>query len=250
MKAILLLGARSRAAAADAVIEAGLDLDAIVTPPRVARAPLEEKARTLGCALIGAGPGSILEVIEKRRPEVVLSVGWPHLLGPEILAGAHFFLNSHPTLLPKYRGPNPWYHVIANGETRSGVTLHRIDAGMDTGPILHQRDFPLSPFDTYRSLRAKTLALEPVVIREGLERVREGTAAFRAQREEEASSYPGWRVPEDSRIDSARPLRDLVDAVRACDPDAFPAFFEHCGQRVYIRLWRAQRPAGDHPESL
>jgi len=250
MKVLLLLGAESRAGAATAIIEAGLALDAIAVPPAVPKQRLEETARSLGCGFLEATPTSVSRVLRSRRPDVVLSVGWPYLLGPEILDLPCLLLNSHPTLLPKYRGPNPWYHVLANGEKKSGVTIHKIDAGMDTGPILHQREFAVTLFDTYRSLRAKTLAIEAVAIREALELVRAGALRLRPQKEDEATSYPGIRKPEHSRIDPARPLLDLVDEIRACDPDRFPAYFDYHGQKVYVRLSRASRPEGDHPESL
>ncbi|MDP3937143.1 MAG: formyltransferase family protein [Deltaproteobacteria bacterium] len=250
MKVILLLGAENRVRGAKAVIEAGLSLDAIAVPPGLPKAKIEETARDEGCEVLETPRAGVLQLLQSRRPDVVLSVGWPYLFGRKILETRCLLLNSHPTLLPKYRGPNPWYHVLANGETKSGVTIHKIDEGMDTGPILHQREFPLTRFDTYRSLKARTLVEEPVAIREALALVRDGNVRFHAQREEEATSYPGRRKPEHSCIDAAQPLMDLVDAIRACDPDGFPAYFEYHGQKLYVRLSRTSIPEGDHPESL
>lgn len=250
MKAILLLGSENRDKAATAIVEAGLQLDAIIVPGFLFKDQLEKRLRSAGCELLEASPKSVRSLLKSRHPDVALSVGWPYLFGPEIVNGPWLLLNSHPTLLPKYRGPNPWHHVLANGEKESGVTIHKIDEGMDTGPILHQRVFPLTPFDTYRSLRAKTLDLEPVAIREALDLVRAGNLRFRSQREDEATSYPKKRGPEASRIDPSRPLLELVNEIRACDPDGFPAYFDYHGQQLCVRLSRTTRPEGDHEESL
>ncbi len=250
MKALLLLGSENRDKVATVIVEAGLQLDAIIVPAGLRKEPLGKRLRSAGCELLEASRKSVRSLLETRHPDLVLSVGWPYLFGPEIVNGPWLLLNSHPTLLPKYRGPNPWYYVLANGEQESGVTIHKIDEGMDTGPILHQRVFPLAPFDTYRSLKAKTLEMEPVAIREALDLVRAGNLRFRPQREDDATSYPRKRRPEDSRIDSSRPLLELVNEIRACDPDGFPAYIDYHGQKLCVRLSRTTRPEGDHEESL
>ena len=58
----------------------------------------------------------------------------------------------------------------------------------------------------------------------------------------QATEFPRVRVPEDSKIDPSRPLTDIINLIRACDPDDFPAFFEYHGQKVGIKLWRLEKP--------
>jgi len=183
-------------------------------------------------------------------PDVVLAIGWPFELEGEILHARWLLLNSQPTLVPQYRGPSPWAYVIANGERETGVTVHQIDGGLDSGPVLHQQRVELTPFDTYLSLRAKVLDLEPKAILAALRKVGAGSPQFTPQDESQAAEYVRPRTPDDSEIDPTRPLMDVYDEIRACDPDRFPAFFYIEGQKVCIRLWRPEKPEGDHPDSL
>ncbi len=251
MKVTFLIGSGLRRGAVRAALDAGFDIAGVLTPwsqrfdglRDVLRAEHPEltvrrvRKDDVGAALEALGAG------------IGLCIGWPTLFPPALLV-RHTLLNAHPTLLPRYRGPNPWYHIIANGDREAGCTVHLIDEGMDTGPILHQRAIPLTPFDTYRSLRHQLVELEPQVVVEALTTLRDGTASYTPQDESQASLYLDKRGPDDSELDASRPLADLLDAIRACDPDSFPAFIMHGGQKVCLRLWRPDRPAADHPESL
>lgn len=246
MKLAVLLGSAPRRAALDAIGSAGIPLRALGIPAGARHAALAEavpSARKLAKADVAA-------FLRAAEADVVLSIAWPYLFDAEILQGPWLLLNSHPTLLPRFRGPNPWYHVIAEAATESGVTIHKIDAGVDSGPILYQERVALTPFDTYRSLRAKLLDAEPRAIVTALRMVLRGSPQFVPQDESQASSYLTRRTPQDSEIDPSRPLLELFDQIRACDPDAFPAFFRIHGQTVCVRLWRPVRPSDEHPESL
>lgn len=66
-------------------------------------------------------------------------------------------VNAHPSLLPKYRGPNPYLQTILNGEEYSGVTLHLVDENYDTGAILYQEKVKINPLETSKELREKTV---------------------------------------------------------------------------------------------
>jgi len=229
MKILALVGSPSRLPAIDHLRSCGFEIKAI--------SPSEVRSREL------------LEILNRERPDVVISIGWQHLFSDEILNGPWLLLNSHPTVLPAYRGPNPWANMIENDERAAGVTVHKIDSGMDSGPILHQEIVPLTKFDTYLSLRKKILELEPGVIEHALTKLRNGNASFVTQDATRASTYPR-RKPGDSEIDPSLPLIDLFDRIRACDPDRFPAYFFVEGQKVCIRMWRPDRPEGEPEGSL
>lgn len=246
MNLVVLLGSAFRSGAVEAIRSAGITIKALGVPAGSRHASVAEslpEARILAKT-------DVPEFLRQTGADVVLSLAWPYLFGPEIVNGQWLLLNSHPTLLPRFRGPNPWHDVIAEGAPESGVTIHKIDAGMDSGPIICREKVPLSPFDTYRSLRAKLLDAEPKAIVRALRMVLQGDLRFTAQDESQASSYLKRRTPADSEIDPRRSLLELFDQIRACDPDAFPAFFHIHGQKVCIRLWRSQRPSDEHPESL
>lgn len=180
------------------------------------------------------------------RGATCLSVGFGFILPPAFLSHIGLCLNVHGTLLPDYPGARSLNWVIARGETRSGVTIHVVDRGVDTGPVVLQRAFALSPFETGRSLARKTLAFEPAVVLEALAIVeREGISNARPQ------GLPGHpplpdRIPEHSRLDPSRPLAELIDAIRAADPEHYPAYFEHRGERVCLRLWRPDKPTDEY----
>lgn len=239
-------GPRERVLAA--LLDAGHEIEAVyATSP--ARWP--KVAPTLELARRHAIPVRLLSRRDLRAlgPEIAgslcLSAGFAYILPPEVFQAARLFLNVHGTLLPHYRGGRTLNWVIARGETRSGVTVHAIDAGIDTGPVLLQRAFDLSPFDTGASLYRKTLEFEPQVVLDALARLaEEGEAALRPQAAGPVERLPD-RTPEHSRIDPTRPLVDLIDAIRASDPERFPAFFEWHGQTLCIRLWRPDKPEGE-----
>jgi methionyl-tRNA formyltransferase len=187
-----------------------------------------------------------LEAALRRQPlDILLSAGYPYLLSAAQLDVAAYNLNVHPTLLPRYRGPATAWHVIAHGEEETGVTVHRIDEGMDTGAILAQVRIPLTPFDTVRSMMRKTNEAELPAVEAALARIRRGDAVGTPQDETQTSAFIELRTPADSRIDPSRPLSELYNFIRACDSDRFPAFFEVSGESVGVRLFRLERKAGE-----
>ena len=87
------------------------------------------------------------------QPDVIVVAAYGKLLPPEVLdLPPHGCLNLHPSLLPKYRGPSPVITAILDGVATTGVTLMQLDAGMDTGPILAQREYPLHGDETAATL--------------------------------------------------------------------------------------------------
>jgi methionyl-tRNA formyltransferase len=171
----------------------------------------------------------------------LLSIGFPYLLAGECLARHPIAINVHPTLLPAYRGPTSGAYILINAERETGATVHIMEEGADRGNILSQVRVELSPFDTLRSMQRKTYAAEGEALIAAAELLAEGGRG-EAQNEAAASEFHALRKPEDSQLDANRPLADLVDEIRACDPDDFPAFFFHHGEKLCIRLWRPEKP--------
>jgi methionyl-tRNA formyltransferase len=89
------------------------------------------------------------------KPDVILVAAYGKLLPSEVLkTPPHGCLNLHPSLLPRHRGPSPVATAILEGDAVTGVSLMLLDEGMDTGPIIAQREHPLSPSDTAETLTA------------------------------------------------------------------------------------------------
>lgn len=193
--------------------------------------------------------GIPVEIVRKRdlpglipsiAGRLVLSVGFGYLFPAALIDAAWLIVNVHGTLLPKYAGARSLNWIIEQGERASGVTVHRVDEGMDTGPILLQRSFAVERFDTVRSLARKTAEFEPGVVTDALALIGSGHAEFHPQSHVGVRQFPN-RVPEHSLVDATRPLTELFDAIRACDDERFPAYFFVDGEKVVIRLQRSDR---------
>ncbi|MBM3942601.1 MAG: methionyl-tRNA formyltransferase [SAR202 cluster bacterium] len=103
------------------------------------------------------------------QPDVIVVAAYGLLLPPAVLdTPAHGCLNLHPSLLPKYRGPSPVVTAILEGDSVTGATLMLLDEGMDTGPILAQREHPIGPEDTAQTLTASLFALGADLLLENL----------------------------------------------------------------------------------
>ncbi len=181
---------------------------------------------------------------------ILLSIGFPYLIAPSDLDRFKLCLNLHPSLLPDYRGPTSTALMLKNNESVTGATVHVMDAGMDTGPIVLQHKIKLTRFDTVRSVLNKTYAVEPDLMLAALRRI--NTPGFQPQPQPETGKgcLTRRRTPADSEIDPGKPLLQLFDSIRACDPQNYPAHFYVEGQTVCIKLWRPDRPEEDDPQSL
>ncbi|HKA30919.1 MAG TPA: methionyl-tRNA formyltransferase [Candidatus Binatia bacterium] len=124
----------------------------------------------------------------------------------------------HPSLLPRYRGGSaiPWQ--LIRGETRSGVTVFWPDAGIDTGPILLQREAPVGPDDTAGTLYFKTLfPLGVQVVLDSVQLIAEGRAPREPQDERQAS-YDPLLSDVHATIEWSRPQAEVHNLIRGCDP--------------------------------
>ena len=121
-------------------------------------------------------------------PDVILVAAYGKLLPPEVLkTPPHGCLKLHPSLLPRHRGPSPVATAILEGDAVTGVTLMLLDEGMDTGPIIAQREHPLSPTDTAETLTAALFQLG-VTLLKNLGPWVSGQLAARPQEEAKATT--------------------------------------------------------------
>jgi len=94
--------------------------------------------------LIPARRSSMAPLLASVRPDLVLCMGFPWKVPPDALAvPTHGWLNGHPSVLPRHRGPIPWAWAIRAGDEELGITFHRMDAELDTGPIFAQQALPV-----------------------------------------------------------------------------------------------------------
>lgn len=187
--------------------------------------------------------------LRDARLDWLFIVGWSQIARPEVLSVAsQGVLGIHPTLLPEGRGraPIPW--AILKGLERTGVTLFRLDAGVDSGPVAGQVQIPIEPGETATTLYAKVVAGHRALIRDCWPRLVAGALEFVPQDASRATYWPG-RGPEDGRIDPTASVDDAERLVRAVTRPYPGAFVDHAGVRY--RIWSASRRAkNDAPSPL
>jgi phosphoribosylglycinamide formyltransferase-1 len=117
----------------------------------------------------------ILAILEAARPDLICLAGYMRLLSPDFIARYRGrILNIHPALLPKFPGLDVQRRALEAGELESGCTVHFVDEGTDTGPVILQRRVPIRPGDTVATLSARILAEEHRAYPEAIARVLAG----------------------------------------------------------------------------
>ena len=175
----------------------------------------------------------VQEQLQTLAPEVIVIIAYGQIIPGRLLAIPRLgWINLHASLLPKYRGAAPIHWAIANGETVTGNTTMRIDAGMDTGEMLLQQKLAIGPDETARELSERLADAGAELMVETLRGLREGKLKPRPQDKEGASSAPMLKR-EDGRIDWNRPAKEIYDRMRGFAP--WPgAYAEFRGQTCHV----------------
>ncbi len=174
-------------------------------------------------------------------PDAIIVVGYGRIIPQWMIDLPRFGnLNLHASLLPKYRGAAPIQWAVASGETVTGITTMRIDAGLDTGDILMQRELPILPDDTAETLAPKLASMGAELMVETLRGLERGTVTPVSQDHSLASLAPILKK-EDGRMDFARPAVELFDRMRGFRP--WPGAFTIFRAKT-LQVHRAQ-PAQD-----
>jgi methionyl-tRNA formyltransferase len=159
-----------------------------------------------------------IEAMRALKPDVIVVVAYGLILPQPVLEIApHGCLNVHASLLPKYRGAAPIPAAILAGESETGVTIMRMDAGVDTGPLLAQAREPIRPADTTRTLGERLAELGARLMAETLPKILRGEIAPIEQDHARASLSPKIDK-DDGRIDWSRPAAEIDRMIRAYAP--------------------------------
>lgn len=177
-------------------------------------ASLVETVPTAVDLLLPAGPAGLGEALAGYRPDLMVIYGFNWLLPRSVYTVPRLgMLNVHPSLLPRYRGAAPVLWAIRNGDEEIGVTVHRVDDGADTGPILAQRGGVRLGGDlTPAVLRDRLAPVLREVLATAIARVAAGDPG-RPQPSEGASHAP-LMTPERRRLDWSKPAREIHHLVR------------------------------------
>ena len=182
--------------------------------------------------------------LRKLEPEIIFSFYYRKLLSPKILdlapAGA---FNLHGSLLPHYRGRCPLNWVLINGESETGITLHKMTEKADTGAIVAQKRVIITTVDNAPSLHRKLCHTAATLLEETLPNIKTGRYSSHPQ-DETSASYFGGRTPADGEIDWQQPATKIRNLVRAVTRP-WPGAFSFLGNRQCL-FWEVETESDNH----
>lgn len=163
---------------------------------------------------------AIAPLLASLRPDLVVCTGFPWKIPTDALAVPPLgWLNGHPSLLPRHRGPVPVAWAIRNGDEAVGVTVHRMDAELDTGAILAQASVPLGEYVVPDEFYARIGPVLMDLLAQALARV---AAGEEGTPQSEGGEYESFLPDEDAWLDPARPAWSCTGSC-GCGGTRFPA---------------------------
>ncbi len=215
----------------------GRDLKLQPSPVKVlalkANLPVLQPERARDEAFLGA--------LRDLRPDLIAVAAYGQILPQSLLDLPRFgCLNVHTSLLPKYRGAAPIQWAILNGEAETGVTIMKMDVGLDTGAILAQAKTPVHPEDNSETLHNRLAKLGADLLVKTMPEYVAGRVAPRAQ-PSEGVSYAAKIKKQDGHIDWSQPARAIWNRVRGLVP--WPGAFSYLPgqpQPHLLKIWQAE----------
>ena len=240
----------------DALTGSGHSIEAVFTRPdaragrgnRVAESPVKQLAAAAGIDV--HQPRTMrtpeaAETLAALKPDALVVAAYGFLLPAPILAMPRLgCINVHASVLPRWRGAAPVHHAILAGDPRTGVSIMRMDAGLDTGPILATRTCAIGPEDTTGSLTGRLAELGATALIDTLRALEAGAVEALPQDESCATIAPKVSKPQ-AAIDWARSATEIERMVRAFDPWPVAHTYLAGGDTPAFRVWRAELARGD-----
>jgi len=182
---------------------------------RLASPPVAEVARELGIDLdqpASVNDETAVARIAAAAPEAVCVCAFGALI-KEPLLSRYEILNLHPSLLPRWRGAAPVERAIMAGDDRTGVSIMRLTAGLDSGPVCSQQEEPIEPDDTYGTLAARLETLGGELLIDALDRRPDCT-----EQDDSRATYAEKLTAADRVLEPSRSAVELERTVRALSP--------------------------------
>lgn len=233
------------------------ELVCVVTQPdrhagrgrRLAESPVKAEAVSLDLEVFQ--PESLKDELVKRELQaknagVFIVAAYGKILPGSLLrVPPHGVLNVHASLLPRWRGAAPVQAAIASGDQRTGVTIMKMDEGLDTGPIIDQRHIPIAPDATGGALTKKLAKLGAELLSNALPAYLSGESEPQPQ-EDAAATYAPMLRKSDGFLDLSLPAATLERMIRAYDP--WPGtYLEWEGRRLAIHKASVAKPGSTAP---
>jgi len=206
--------------------------------------PVKSLALKLGLAVLQparARDEQFINALRELKPDLIVVVAYGQILPPSILDLPRFgCLNVHTSLLPKYRGAAPIQWAIANGDVETGVTIMKMDAGLDTGPMVSQRRTAILPADDSITLHDRLAQLGAELLTRTIPEFVAGKIQPRPQ-PVEGISYAAKIKKEDGHIDWNQPAQTIWNRLRAFTP--WPGAFTFLPAQPkphLLKIWKAE----------
>jgi methionyl-tRNA formyltransferase len=156
--------------------------------------------------------------LRRLEPDLGVVVAYGHILRPEVLSiPPRGMINVHASLLPRYRGAAPVQHAILRGETETGVSIMQMEAGLDSGPVLHRVATPIESDETAAALMARLAGLGATGLIEALSLISGGLARAQPQ-DHSRATYAPKIDREMAKLAWERDATTLARQIRAFDP--------------------------------
>jgi len=231
-----------------AIVEAGHFVSAVYTQPdkpagrgrALTPPPVKTVAERLGLEVVQPASlrdKSVQEQLLSLRPDAIVVAAYAQLLPSNVLSIPHYgCLNIHASLLPRYRGGAPVHWAVMNGDSETGVTIMRMDRGLDTGDILLQDSISIGEEDTSGDVTTRLSLLGAKLIVDALARQDLGEDLRRAQQHNLATYARNIRK-EDGRVNWNLPAATLHNLIRGLNP--WPLAYTYYGGQ-YLRVLRSR----------
>lgn len=232
----------------EALVQAGHEVVLAVTQPDkpqgrkqiLVAPPVKETAEKLGIPVFQpkrVREPEAIEVLRGYEPELIVVAAFGQILPKELLDMPPYgCINVHASLLPKYRGAAPIQWAILNGDAVTGVTIMRMDVGLDTGDMIAKAQVEISPQDTGGTLFDRLAQTGAQLCVETIPSIVDGTAVYTPQ-DEQAATKVGQISKKDGLIDFARSARMIECQIRGLNP--WPSAYTHLAGKT-LKIWSAQ----------
>lgn len=212
-----------------ALSKAGYEIIGVVTQPdkpvgrkqTLTPSPVKVLAGELGIPVFQPGTlrgEEFADLLAKLNPALIVVAAYGKILPRGVLDYPEYgCVNVHASLLPRWRGAAPINRAVMAGDSVTGVTIMRMDDGIDTGDMILQGETEISPDDTFGTVHDRIAALGAELLIKALEKIFYGTAEYIAQSGE--SNYASKLTEEDGKLDFCKPALELHNQIRGLSPE-------------------------------
>lgn len=174
--------------------------------------------------------GAFGETLKELNPELIIVAAYGKILPSYILDYPKFgCINVHGSILPKYRGAAPIQRAIIDGEKETGITIMKMEEGLDTGDMLLVEKTPITVDDNFETLHDKLVACGSVAICKAIELIKEGKDVYEKQ-DDALATYAEKITKADCLIDFNDTVQNIHNRIRALSP--FPLAYAYLGSKI------------------